>query len=75
MAKQSVKSQNKQIKRRLKGLRSKCYQYGRLRNIDLALIIHNGAKNDSYIYKSRKSFLPQLEQMVRVPSSFMDVRF
>jgi hypothetical protein len=65
MAKQSIKSQNKQLKRRLKDLKSKYYQYSKFRNIDLALIIYNEAKKDSYIYKSRKSFLPHLKQMVR----------
>ena len=64
MAKQSVKSQNKQLKKQLKGLRSKCYQYDKLHNIDLTLIIHNEAKKDSYIYKSQKSFLLHLKQMV-----------
>ena len=34
-----VKLYNKQLKRRLDGLKSKCYQYRKLENIDLVLII------------------------------------
>lgn len=67
MANKSIKTRNKQLKRRLDGLKSKCYQYGKLENIELALVIHNIAKSEHYAYKSRKSFLPHLE---RVSQSF-----
>jgi hypothetical protein len=50
MAKQLIKSRNKQLKRRLEGLKSKSYSYGKLDNIDLLLIIHNRAKDDYYTY-------------------------
>lgn len=64
--KQSVKLHNKQLKRRLDGLKSKCYQYGKLENIDLALIIQNRKKKEIYTYTSTdlESWWPSKEQVV-----------
>jgi hypothetical protein len=52
MAKPSVKTQNKMLRRRLLGLKSKCYGYGKLNNIELMLVIHNRVKKDYYTYLS-----------------------
>jgi hypothetical protein len=48
--KQLVKLYNKQLKRQLDSLKSKYYQYRKLENIDLALIIQNYKKKEIYIY-------------------------
>ena len=48
--KQLVKLYNKQLKKQLDGLKSKCYQYRKLENINLALIIQNHKKKEIYIY-------------------------
>ena len=52
MAKQSPKNRNKQKKRRLEGLKTKCYDYGNLGDIELMLIIRDRAKRDYYTYAS-----------------------
>ena len=52
MAKSTIKAQNKTLRRRLKGLKSKCYGYGKLNDIELVLIVHNRAKKDYYTYIS-----------------------
>lgn len=52
MAGLSIKLHNKKLRRRLEGLKSKCHSYGKLDDIELALIIHNRAKRNYYTYIS-----------------------
>ena len=52
MAKPTTKAQNKMLRRRLQGLKSKCHKYGKFKDIELVLIIHNRAKKDYYTYLS-----------------------
>ena len=72
MPEKSIKSRNKQLKRRLDGLKSKCYTYGKMDDIDLALIIYNRAKRYYYTYTSTNavSLWPTMGQIVsQLPSS------
>lgn len=66
MPKQSTKTRNKLLRRRRDGLRSKCYKYGQIDGIDLALIIYNREKRDYYTYRSGDgaSSFPAMSQIV-----------
>ena len=77
MAKQSIKSLNKKRKRRLDGLKSKCYMYGQLPDIHLALIIHNRAKKEFYTFISADEVLswPTMGQIVSQPPSSRHLLF
>jgi hypothetical protein len=69
MAKQSIKSRNKQLRRRLEGLKSKSYSYGKLDDIDLLLIIRNRVKDDYYTYSSTDRVSSwRIDQIVSRPS-------
>jgi hypothetical protein len=57
----SNKSRNKQLKRRLESLTSKCYQYGKLDGVELALFISYLKKGEFYSYRSTAQ-LPWLRQ-------------
>lgn len=47
-----IKLHNKKLRRRLEGLTNKCYEYGKLDDITLALIVYNEAKGSLYTYIS-----------------------
>jgi hypothetical protein len=52
IAKQSIKSHNKKLIRRLNDLKTKCYKYGKFDDDDLTLIIHYGTKQEYYTFGS-----------------------
>ena len=72
MPKKLIKSRNKQLKRRLDGLKSKYYTYGKMDDIDLALIIYNRAKRYYYTYTSTNAvslWLTMGQIVSQLPSS------
>jgi len=66
MAKSTVVSAerrlNKQYKRRRDGLRSKCFKYGDMPGVELALLVRYTEKDCFYVFQSKKD-LPWLGNM------------
>lgn len=58
MAVQSIKLRNKQRKRNLLGLKSKCYKYGELSDIELGLVVYCRKEERFYTYISTERVLP-----------------
>ncbi|OCL06476.1 hypothetical protein AOQ84DRAFT_296943 [Glonium stellatum] len=77
MAKRSIKLQNKQLNRRLKCLKRKCYEYGNLPDIDVAIIICYRVKQELYTYRSTDLELwwPSKEEVVSRPLSRTHLHF
>jgi FAD synthase len=67
MAKQSARDRNKQLKKRLRGLENKVYQYGEL-GVDVALVIGFREKEGGYSYTTSEEFLQRISQIVGVLS-------
>ena len=67
MAKQSARDRNKQLKKRLRGLENKVYQYGEL-GVDVALVISFREKEGGYSYTTSEEFLQRISQIVSVLS-------
>ena len=71
----SNKIHNKKLRRRREGLSSKCYEYGRLEGVELALFIRYPKRGDFYSYMSAKElpWMRDLEKMVSKGLAILDM--
>ncbi|KAF3028717.1 hypothetical protein E8E12_000548 [Didymella heteroderae] len=69
--KSTNKAHNKKLKRRREGLSTKCYEYGELDGVELALFVRYPKRGDFYSYLSSRElpWLPDVAQMMMHPKA------
>jgi hypothetical protein len=65
--KPSNKANNRKLKRRRDGLATKCFEYGELEGVEIALFVRYTKRGDFYSYmsKSELPWLGDVDKMVR----------